>query len=69
MKDYVGGVLENERSKVDGHCKRLIRIFQDCGDCRDLLHDLMRHNLRFFRGFWFKILVMDGTSWTIILKK
>jgi len=57
MKDYVGGVLENERSKVDGHCKRLIRIFQDWGDRRELLHDLMCHNIFDF------FVVFDLKSW------
>ncbi len=65
LKDYVGGVLENERSKPDSHYKRLIRFFQDWGDSPELLHDLMRHNLRFLRNWGFKTLVMDGTSWTI----
>jgi hypothetical protein len=60
MKDYVGGVLENERSKADSHYKRLIRFFQDWGESEELLHDLMRHNLRFLRGVGFKTLVMDG---------
>jgi len=57
MKDYVGGVLANERSKVDGHCKRLIRIFQDWGDRRELLHDLMCHNIFDF------FVVFDLKSW------
>lgn len=65
LKDYVGGVLENEDTQPGSHYKRLIRFFQDWGDCQDLLHDLMRHNLRFLRGLGFKTLVMDGTSWTI----
>lgn len=66
MKDYVGGVLEN-KSGVEpmSHYKRLIRFFQEWGDREDLLHDLMRHNLRFLRGLGFKTLVMDGTSWAI----
>lgn len=66
MKDYVGGVLE-KKDTVDpmSHYKRLIRFFQDWADCQNLLHDLMRHNLRFLRKLGFKILVMDGTSWTI----
>lgn len=65
MKDYVGGVLENDRSKVDSHYKRLIRFFQDWGSSEALRQDLIRHNLRFLRGIGFKTLVMDGTSWTI----
>lgn len=63
MKDYVGGVLENEQSKADSHYKRLIRFFQRWGKSADLLHELMRHNLRFLRNLGFKTLVMDGTSW------
>ena len=66
LKDYVGGVLENERSKPDSHYKRLIRFFQDWGNSPELLHDLMRHNLRFLRNLGFKTLVMDGTSWTSV---
>lgn len=65
MKDYVGGVLGNECTEASSHYKRLIRFFQDWGDRKDLLHDLMRHNLAFLRGLGFKTLVMDGTSWTI----
>lgn len=65
MKDYVGAVLENPHSKADSHYKRLIRFFQDWGESRELLHDLMRHNLRFLRGLGFKTLVMDGTSWKL----
>lgn len=65
MKDYVGGVLGNERSKADSHYKRLIRFFQDWGESSELLHDLMRQNLRFLRGQGFETLVMDGTSWKI----
>ena len=40
-------------------------FFQDWGEREELLHDLMRQNLRFLRGLGFKTLVMDGTSWTI----
>ena len=65
MKDYVGGVLGKENTQPCSHYKRLIRFFQYWGDSPDLLHDLMRHNLRFLRSVGFKILVMDGTSWTI----
>ena len=65
LKDYVGGVLEKEDTQPGSHYKRLIRFFQDWGDSPDLLHDLMRHNLRFLRGLGFKTLVMDGTSWMI----
>ncbi len=65
MKDYIGGVLGKADTQPDSHYKRLIRFFQDWGESQDLLHDLMRHNLRFLRGIGFKTLVMDGTSWTI----
>lgn len=65
IKDYVGGVLGKEDTQPGSHYKRLIRFFQDWGDRPELLHDLMRHNLRFLRGLGFKMLVMDGTSWTI----
>jgi hypothetical protein len=65
LKDYVGGVLENGETQPGSHYKRLIRFFQDWGERQDLLHDLMRQNLRFLRGVGFKTLVMDGTSWTI----
>jgi len=65
MKDFVGGVLEKADTQPQSHYKRLIRFFQDWADRLDLLHDLMRHNLRFLRGLGFKTLVMDGTSWTI----
>src|SRR5215207_5536868 len=63
LKDYVGGVLGNESSTPESHYKRLTRFFQDWGPCPDLLHDLMRQNLRFLRGLGFKTLVLDGTSW------
>lgn len=65
MKDYVGGVLEKADTQPGSHYKRLIRFFQDWGERQELLHDLMRQNLRFLRGVGFKTLVMDGTSWTI----
>ena len=65
LKDYAAGVLENSKTDPMSHYKRLIRFFQDWGDRKDLLHDLMRHNLRFLRALGFKTLVMDGTSWTI----
>jgi hypothetical protein len=65
MKDYVGGVLEKEGTQSHSHYKRLIRFFQDWGENRELLYDLMRHNLRFLRGLGFKMLVMDGTSWAM----
>ena len=65
MKDYVGGVLGKDGSKANSDYKRLIRFFQDWGESRALLHDLMRQNLRFLRGLGFKTLVMDGTSWTL----
>jgi DDE family transposase len=65
MKDYVGGVLEKENSNPDSDYKRLIRFFQDWGGREDLLHDLMRQNLRFLRALGFKTLAMDGTSWKL----
>jgi len=65
MKDYVGGVLGKEDTRPESHYKRLIRFFQDWGQREDLLHDLMRQNLRFLRGLGFKMLALDGTSWTI----
>jgi hypothetical protein len=65
IKDYVGGVLDKGDRQPQSHYKRLIRFFQDWGARKDLLHDLMRHNLRFLRGLGFRTLVMDGTSWTI----
>lgn len=65
LKDYVGGVLGKTDTQPGSHYKRLIRFFQDWGDSQDLLHDLMRQNLRFLRGLGFKTLVMDGTSWAI----
>lgn len=65
MKDYVGGVLDKMDTQSSSHYKRLIRFFQDWGESQELLHDLMRHNLRFLRGVGFRTLVMDGTSWTI----
>jgi len=65
MKDYVGGLLEKEDSNSASDYKRLIRFFQDWGGNEDLLHDLLRHNLRFLRSLGFKTLIMDGTSWTI----
>jgi hypothetical protein len=65
MKDYVGGVLGKEHTKSASDYKRLIRFFQDWGGREDLLHDLMRQNLRFLRGMGFKTLVMDGTSWQL----
>lgn len=65
MKDYVGGVLGNEDTDPASHYKRLLRFFQDWGGREDLLHDLMRQNLRLLRAFGFKTLVMDGTSWQI----
>ena len=65
MKDYVGGVLGNENTDPDSNYKRLIRFFQDWGGREDLLHDLMRQNLRLLRTLGFKTLVMDGTSWQI----
>jgi Transposase DDE domain len=65
MKDYVGGLLEKDQTSSSSNYKRLIRFFQDWGGNEDLLHDLMRHNLRFLRTLGFKTLIMDGTSWTI----
>jgi hypothetical protein len=65
LKDYIGGVLDKEATQAGSHYKRLIRFFQDWGESQELLHDLMRHNLRFLRNIGFKTLVMDGTSWTI----
>jgi len=65
IKDYVGGVLGKEGTQPQSHYKRLIRFFSDWGERQDLLHSLMRQNLRFLRGAGFKTLVMDGTSWTI----
>ena len=58
MKDYVGGVLGNENTDPDSNYKRLIRFFQDWGGREDLLHDLMRQNLRLLRTLGFKTLVM-----------
>ena len=65
MKDYVGGVLGNADSKCESHYKRLIRFFQDWGGKEELLHDVMRHNLKLLRGIGAKTLVLDGTSWTL----
>jgi hypothetical protein len=65
MKDYVAGVLGKENTKPASDYKRLIRFFQDWGGREDLLHDLMRQNLRFLRGMGLKTLVMDGTSWQL----
>ena len=65
LKDYVGGVLEKENSNPDSDYKRLIRFFQDWGGREDLLHDMMRMNLRFLRAMGFKTLAMDGTSWKL----
>ncbi|MBK8922363.1 MAG: hypothetical protein IPM81_12810 [Saprospirales bacterium] len=47
MKDFVGGVRKKPDTQPQSHYKRLIRVFQDWADRLDLLHDLMRHNLRF----------------------
>ena len=65
LKDYVGGVMGNADTQTESHYKRLIRFFQDWGGREDLLHDLMRTNLRFLRKQGFTTLVLDGTSWTI----
>ncbi len=65
IKDYVGIVLNTGDRQRQSHYKRLIRFFQDWGDRKDLLHDLMRQNLRLLRLLGFRILIMDGTSWTI----
>ena len=65
MKDYFGGVLEKGGTQPQSHYKRLTRFFQDWGERKELLHDLLRQNLRFLRGVGLKTLVMDGTSWTI----
>lgn len=65
LKDYVGGVLQKADTQPGSHYKRLIRFFQDWGEKQELLHDLMRQNLRFLKCVGFKTLVMDGTSWTM----
>lgn len=65
MKDYVGGVLGNEDSKPESHYKRLTRFFQDWGGKKELLHDVMRHNLKLLRRLGLKTLVLDGTSWSL----
>lgn len=63
MKDYVGGVLENEQTDPKSHYRRLTRFFEDWGGREDFLHDLMRQLLRFLKGMGFKTMVLDGTSW------
>lgn len=65
LKDYVGGVLGNRETQSESHYKRLIRFFQDWGGNEDLRHKLMGLNLRFLKGLGFKVLILDGTSWTI----
>ena len=57
--------MGKEGTQPESHYKRLIRFFQDWGEKQDLLHSLMRLNLRFLRGAGCKTLVMDRTSWTI----
>lgn len=65
MKDYVGGVLENDETAPMSHYRRLTRFFEDWGGREDFLHDLMRQLLRFLKGMGFKTLVLDGTSWEL----
>jgi hypothetical protein len=54
LNDSAAGVLENGKVDPMSHYKRQIRFFQDWGARKDLLHDLMRHNLRFLRSLGFK---------------
>lgn len=63
MKDYVGGVLENDETAPMSHYRRLTRFFEEWGGREDFLHDLMLQLLRFLKGMGFKTLVLDGTSW------
>jgi hypothetical protein len=65
LKDYVGGALKNEQTEPSSHYRRLTRFFKDWGGDEDLLHSLMKQNLRFLKSLGFKTLVMDGTSWKI----
>lgn len=65
LKDYVGGVLENDQTDPMSHYRRLTRFFEDWGGREDFLHDLMRQLLRFLKGMGFKTLVLDGTSWRV----
>lgn len=64
MKDYIGGVLKNTETQPGSHYKRLTRFFQVWGGDTSLLKSILRLNLRILRGMGFKILVLDGTSWT-----
>ena len=65
LKDYVGGLLEKPKVEPHSHYRRLTRFFEDWGGREDLLHDLLKQNLRFLKNIGFKTLVMDGTSWQI----
>jgi len=65
-KDHVGGMLNNGDTEPGSHYRRLTRFFQDWGGREDLLHDIMRQNLRFLKEMGFKtLIIMDGTSWKV----
>jgi hypothetical protein len=65
MKDYVGMALNRKDTQPASNYKRLIRFFQDWGNNKELLENLMRLNLSILRGRGFNTLILDGTSWTI----
>lgn len=65
LKDYVGGVLGNDKADPMSHYRRLTRFFEEWGGREDFLHDLMGQLLRFLKGMGFKTLVLDGTSWRL----
>ena len=65
LKDHVGGVLGKAQTSPSSHYRRLTRFFEDWGGREDVLHDLLRQNLRFIKKLGCKILVLDGTSWKI----
>ena len=69
LKDYVGGVLENEQTDAQSHYKRLTRFFKAWSTEESFVHDVMVNNLRVLRKLGFDKLLLDDTSWSIGQRK
>ncbi len=65
LKDYVGAVLDNDKTKPESNYKRLIRFFQDHHEQVGFVSNLQRLGLASLKKSGFTKIIIDGTSWSV----